>query len=280
DPRALPWVRAELVQAFKLRRDGLFAVSTGESTERMAGRNNLETALKKFQQVLADARVLEDAFQRMDEAMVLLPALVAPLGEHPGEKEAWREIYSTVSGLLPKLDGPGAGTLAEVKSFSEALYFQLGQVRDRFSNEKLTERLSQAHNATEARQLLDYPVWTAAQRARIVDEASVMGHKMDAEAIAKATALKFGDPLPAALPSQITGREAWRAQLAIDLLRLDVDGEANVKLPADLPAMAKAADSAEAWDKLGQALRKAWPVALTARFRTSDKPTLAQQRIG
>ena len=33
DPRVLPWVKTQLVLAFKLRRDGLFAVSTGESSE-------------------------------------------------------------------------------------------------------------------------------------------------------------------------------------------------------------------------------------------------------
>src|SRR5262245_36341054 len=70
DPRALPWVKAELDEAFKLRRDGLFSVSTGDSTERKAGRDNLEASAAKFRKILADARVLEEAFQRVDDAMV------------------------------------------------------------------------------------------------------------------------------------------------------------------------------------------------------------------
>jgi hypothetical protein len=275
DPRAKPWVEAKLQEAFKLRREGLYYLSIGDSTERLKAKDNLVLASKGFDSVIGDAKDLEEAYRRTDEALVLLPSLAAAFGENPADKPLW-DAQDTLEKLLAKLKTPEPVLPPDLKGLSDTLGTQISKIRARFNDEELAARLTRAGNATEIRRLLEYPVWNASQRARIYDAAIAMGQKLAADALAKATTLKPTDALSTATQNLPQSPE-WRAQIAIDLLRLD--GVTDVKPLADLLSKSKGG-SPETWDKLGQSIRKAWGVELVAKFRSFDSPTPEQERIG
>src|SRR5262249_45702085 len=178
--------------------------------------------------------------------------------------------------LLLMLKTPGPAIPPELKGISDTLGSQIDKIRTRFNDEELAARLARAGNAAELRRLLEYPVWNASQRAKIYDAATALGQKLGKEALAKSPTLKPTDALPTATQGLSQSPE-WRAQIAIDLLRLD--GVTDVKPLTDLLSKSKGG-SQEAWDKLGQAIRKAWGVTLVAKFRSYDAPTPEQERIG
>jgi hypothetical protein len=272
DPRSWPWLKADLIAADKDHRDGLVLLATGGEDARLQGRDKLRAAVVSFEQIAANAKVLEAGFLRLEETRALLPALVAPLGKRAADSNDER-LWSTIvvnAGKLQQLLTPptsaGKTPLDEVTSLTNQLQYDLGRLREPYQPSEADRMIRRAGKengptADELRRLLDSPLWPAATRKQIYNSARDLGQTSAAETMSHAANL----PARSAMPAERGKRPdapAWRARLAIDLLRLD--GISDVKPMEEL--LAKSERSGD-WQELGEALRRAWAVTLPAKFR-------------
>lgn len=281
-PRTFPWVSADLNAANELRRRGLLQLATGESTERADGVRNLEAALAKYRNVEESASTLDKALTRVDDALILLPAVAPALANRPADsadERLWNATHAPALKLQPLLklpEKPGLPALADISTASDTLSFQLSELRGKFQTAQ-AERLASRGNIAEIRLAIQSPTWESAIRTKLYNAARDQSVALIPDALTKASKLQPGAPLPNLSPTP-TASPAWRARLAIDLLKMD--GATDTKSLEALLDQAKTQPSHEVWEKLGVEIRKAWATELSDRFMAVPVPTSAQRQMG
>jgi hypothetical protein len=284
DPRALPWVKADLATADKNHREALFALATGGEVARRQGREQLQLAISGFEQVASTAHVLEAGFQRLEEARVLLPALVVPLGRRvpdPNDEKLWTAVVTNTGKLQQLLTPPATPAkppIDEITALARQLENDLNRLREPYQPAEAENLIRLAGKekgptADDLRRLLDSPLWPAPSRKKIYDAARELGKTAAGESISHTAGLKPHSPLPPDRGHR-PDAPAWRAKLAIDLLGLD--GITDTKTLDELQAKAEASGN---WQELAEAIRRAWAVTLPAKFRDLTDAA-ARERAG
>jgi hypothetical protein len=274
DPRCLPWLKSELSAADVKHREGLIQLTSGGSDARLDGQQKLKDAIEAFDQITQKAQLLERAFQRLEDARVLLPELVRPLGRRPtdpADSQLWSTIVDQVFKLQKLLTPDPSVRLAsdDVSSITQQLQVNLVRLRSRFQSPEADRqiRLSNADNgptADDLRRLMDAALWTGPDRLRLYNTGRDIGQTAAKSAIDQATSLKPGGDSSASGVRRVDD-PAWRARLAIDLLRLD--GATEVQPLEEALNRASAGGKPADWEHLADAIRKAWAVALPEKYR-------------
>jgi hypothetical protein len=287
DPRTARWLADGLENANQLRRDGIILLSTSESAQkRIEGINKLEEALRKYDNLCTAGLALEWALAAVDRALLLLPAVVPALTEGPvsqTEERLWSATVAAILKLQDLLSSPDAKpqlpTLPELNSASESLDFQFRSWVELFQDEELSRLLKRAGSGAELRRTLRAPVWSGPSRSKLLAEADQLDGNLINEAREKSIALQPGASPPNS-PNATMGSPAWRARVAIDLLRLG--GLTDTKpLEARLEQVkAKNPPDQDAWEQLGLKIREAWAEQLPARFSDFKTPCPAQRQAG
>ncbi|MFL5339343.1 MAG: hypothetical protein ACJ8F7_04170 [Gemmataceae bacterium] len=274
DPRTLPWVQADLDAANVLRRQALHDIVLREKPAREKGYYDLATAQAKYTAVIESAAALEQGFQSLERALVILPGLAKPLGDRggdPTETRLWNEIHGTMLELQPLLTPPAkpalpanAQTIATLASTLRTKFDALAALS---RGPALDQQIQQAPSAIALRRLLESPAYSAKDREKIFQAARDRGKDREKAALEKAAQLPPRSPVP---NNKTTPADdpAWRAKLAVDVLRLVTDAkalEAKLKQAADNP-------SADAWEGLGVDIRRAWVADLAKAFTSADAP--------
>lgn len=287
DHRILAWLRDALATGDALRRDGLLQLTIGEAEQRRQGRAKLDDAVKQYQTLFAAAQTLEKGLLRLEEAYRLLPAVAPELGRQspaPSDMQQWSAAAATVERLQQLLTPPARPQLPatkEIESLTQDLTVQLNYLQRRYAAESLDRQLRRLNtpNAPSAADLfgqLRSPAWDATQRARLYAAAAKLERELAESAIARAGQLKPGDQLPAN-SEQLRDAPAWRARLAIDLLKLDGLSDTQA-LQAEL-AKVQGAPSSNQWQKLGAKIRSLAALDRVKRF-TDSRSLPEQTRAG
>jgi len=154
----------------------------------------------------------------------------------------------------------------DINSVTEQLQFNLVRARSQFQSTEADKQIRRSSTdggptATDLRRLMDCVLWSAADRARLYNSARDLGQSSAKSAIEQAGATKPGsDAAPAV--GQRTDSAAWRARLAIDLLRLD--GLTDTRPLDEMLDRAARENKPAKWEEVGDAIRRAWAVALPA----------------
>jgi hypothetical protein len=200
------------------------------------------------------------------------------------DEQLWASLIASTGKLQDLLTPPKAGeraALDEIVSTTDRLQSDLARIRlpsESAELNRLLRRVGQPNGPSPAqlRTLLDSPLWSGPDRVKIYVAAKELGQTVSAEALAHAAGLAPGVGLPAS-NDPYPDAPAWRAKLAIDLLKLN--GMIKVDRAEEMFARAKKSSKAEDWREVGRTVRNAWAVALPEKYKeTLDLP--ARERAG
>jgi hypothetical protein len=276
-----------LAAANSLRRDGLLQLTIGESNDRKAGREKLDDANRRYQALAASTQAIQLGLARLEEAYRILPAISTELGRRLPDADEMQLWSSTIqaterlAGLLMIPAMPQTPAVKELESLAQDIGVQLDALNGRYHFASLDRQLRRVNTITgptpnDLLAQLRSPLWMGAQRARLT--AAALKIERD---VAETALPRLQQMAPATQPAANHERNkdapAWRAKLAIDLLKLS-NGVETVAFSTDL-ALAQGSPSAEAWQDLGAKLRHVLAIGLLQRFKEA-KSIESQERIG
>src|SRR5262245_40622840 len=278
DPRVLPWVKNDLETADGYRREAILNLATRGYDDRLAGLKRLQDAAALYKDIAETAEALETGFQLLEEVHVLLPDLVAPLGngipESPDE-QLWKSVVASTATLQRFLTPPKQSVkipLSQFTPITRRLKSDLSLLRSPYDSDDLKGRLRRAGSpnaptADDLRRLLESPMWNSGDRVLIYAKSRELGQAASSAALENAATLKPGAGAPAGdkRPADVSAR---RARMAIELLSLD--GFTKVGPLNDSLGSAERLKTDEAWHKLAFELRKAWAVTLPDNYKNSN----------
>jgi hypothetical protein len=293
DERAFAWVHDGLEEAAQKRHDAavlLFArdyapPATEDLFKEVSGRYEaLEEPIGRVTR----------AYQAYDRAMIVLPDFLPYLMALPDlgnlNRENWQQCRDAVLGLQPILANPprsGSANdearrngLRKLDRLTEVLEPNLTRILNLVGRDQLDARLGAARKAdvtsandrreasrryVEANQLLELPWLRAKDREEAWQAIRELAHRLNDETLkadqASEASRQLGELAQTFQEDKAVQEEhqrtAWRAELAINLLRLGgVPGAAQLE-PERLKAAQSAKDSA-AWPALAVKVHKAW----------------------
>ncbi len=279
DPRVLPWLRTGWSEADELHRQALRALVVGGEEERREGVRRLREAVQRFEQLAEQARVLQTGWNRLEEAQVVLGPLAETLANSlrtPVEELLWRNLvnsYEKLSRLLSPPSMPTEAPINDVASQSDQIRFEVTQLRQLYGIEEAERRIRLA--GTEGGptpfdlwRFLSVYHWPAAARTRLFQAARDSAGVLAADAFNKAKALKPRSTAPTN-NRRWPDNAAWRARLALDILRLSQSPEV-----ASLSDPTKRAEA-----DFSVSVQRELTIFLPGRFRKQED-LLVRERLG
>lgn len=287
EPRALPWVRPALDQAAQDRHDGevmLFNpgyASTAQAVEK------LRSAEAGYRTALAQLGTLHAAFRAYDEALLVLPAVARGLLSRPdiesATASAWKQNWNlaidawlAIDKLFAREAAPAQvrDRINDLDDKTRLLRANLEALTRPFTT-RLPELIEAAARAQPDASLwpdfdaaFEVPLLPAQKRVELWDARQKLAtrlndrtHEIDQRDDAAAGQTEVpGDDDSRGARAELE-RAAWRAQTAIDLLRLGgLSGSEG--LGKELAKARQEADKPATWPILADKVRAAWSAGL------------------
>ena len=280
DPRLIASFRTAWSENEEKQRQALVRLVTGEVRERIDAYRQLQQCLKRWEQLVVQARAWELAWQRIEELQVILVPFAETLAlgqETPVDAQLWRSLlthFDTLQHLLAPSSMPADTPTEELSRIAEQLHFDINRYRQRFGMEECDRWLRTAgtEGGPTPRDLwhaLTFPQWSWPVRQRLYQTARDMASAFAMDAFAKAK--KLGPRTgPAVNTKTLVPSSQWRARLALDILRLS-------QCP-DLASYEQSMNRGD-WEVLGEAIHRERTVLLPERLR-KQTDLWTQERLG
>jgi hypothetical protein len=295
-PQVLPWLRLQIEEAAQDRHIAeVYLASPGcvsvEETEKQ-----LQTAAKKYKQLLENQGILLRAQGNLDEALVRLPAYLPYLEATIPNDNAWRKAAQFALELREALiqypkqklsDSDLSNKLADINQKTENLRAQLDGLRRPFNSDDLQRmfKLSGQADANpslcrEIEAMLSTPMlktddrialWKSgrALSAKLNEKTMMLDHDEDHAKQVKWSLSDF-DSDQDRWQQDERGRAAHRARWAIALLKLSGLPATEARPLEESLSQAETKSDTAAWDALAASLRKAWVEDVYRRLKEEN----------